>query len=173
MEGQDRFSLWFVPEGEAYRRYEALIQGLSERQGAPAFSPHVTLLGGVTGEEKEVSSITEVLAMEIPPFEIHFKEIGCLDEYYRCLFLRAEDTEEIMDAYRKAEDAFRVRHTRPFMPHLSLMYGNYDAQLKERIIDEIGDDLPPGFRAGTLSLYRTGGQAEEWGLIEEFQLGKR
>jgi 2'-5' RNA ligase len=172
MSSIEKFSLWLVPPKDVHQAFEQLILRLSERHSAPVFGPHVTLLGGISGEEKEIASVAEWLTTGLSPLEIGFSRIEYLDEYYRCLYLRAEDTGELTAACRKAEAAFGLKHSRPFMPHLSLMYGDYPATLKEEIISEIGSGFPRGFKAESLSLYRTGDGPETWGLLREFPLGK-
>ena len=56
-----RYSLWLIPEGEDGRQLADIIARLSERFGTPTFDPHVTLLGGLLGPEKElVTRISQI-----------------------------------------------------------------------------------------------------------------
>ena len=47
-------SLWLLPEGAACEELAARIDALALRHGSPRFPPHVTLLGGLTGDVAEV-----------------------------------------------------------------------------------------------------------------------
>jgi len=49
-----KYSLWFMPEGEVCERLTLILQQLSRRFEAPEFPPHVTVLGSCVGERDEM-----------------------------------------------------------------------------------------------------------------------
>lgn len=170
MENEKRYSIWLMPSGDVYRRLSGIISRLSEGYSAPYFEPHVTLLGGLAGREEEILSKASQLAARISPYEIRLNKVDFLDEYFRCLFIRAKADEPVLSANLSARNAFNRQHDPTYMPHLSLMYGNFSPEIKEEIIAEIGDEFNLKFGARSIYLFSTGNKVEEWHKIKEFAL---
>ena len=150
-----RYALWLRPENEARERFQALIAMLSRRYHAPLFEPHITLLGGITGADAEVTAKTTGLALEIEPFEVQLTTADYRNEYYRCLYVKAVPTNALREAHRLARRLFEPASGDEYMPHLSLLYGDFNAQEKEKILAEIGRRFDAAFRVTRLALYAT------------------
>lgn len=164
------YSLWLMPEGEVYKRLNTLISRLSEEYSAPDFSPHVTLIGQVIGPEEEIISRTSELASFIEPYEIKLTGTGFLDEYFRCLFVRVEETAEVMGANSRAREVFGRYADPPYMPHLSLMYGDFPPETKREIISGIDDDFNISFSVESIHLFSTSGGPGNWRRVKAFAL---
>ena len=50
--------------------------------------------------------------------------IEYLEMYYRCLFFRADTSEELLDIRAQSEDIFEHTQVNPFIPHVSFLYGS-------------------------------------------------
>lgn len=166
-------SFWLMPRGEVHARLSGLISSLSRRCGTPPFEPHVTLLGGLCGPGTAILSKAERLAGSLGPVEIRLMTAGHRDEYFRCLFVRAEPTPSLLAAHLGATELFgRRREVPPFFPHLSLVYADLAAKEKERILDEIGRDFAAAFDARELHAVRTEGEVRSWRRLASFPLGR-
>lgn len=53
------------------------------------------------------------------------------------------------------------------MPHLSLLYGTYPNETKEKIIKEIGKNQMTQFEVNSVHLVQ-GGEIKDWQVIKEF-----
>jgi 2'-5' RNA ligase len=160
-----------MPTGDLRERLSRTIGQLSARYGTPNFSPHVTLLGGCRGLPRELISKSARLSATLRPFAIRLEEIDFREEYFRCVFVHASLTEQLRQANQAACQAFgRVREP-AFMPHLSLLYGNFSRSLKEGVIEEMGGRLDMQFKVQRLDLYRTHGAPCDWRRIASFGLG--
>lgn len=166
----ETFSLWFMPAGEEYARLANLIRQLSSRYGAPEFLPHVTLLGSLAGRRHEVIGKSAEVAASIRPFTIRLGELDFLDEYFRCLFVRAALSAPLRHAHRVARRAFSCGRRAAFMPHLSLLYGNYPLSLKREIIAETGPRLDLQFKVRSIHLYQTQDDPMKWRRVARFGL---
>ena len=166
----ERYSLWFMPTGDVCDRLSRILHRLSARYGAPEFSPHVTLLGGCVGPRRELIRQSARVAAALRPFAIRLEEIDFLDEYFRCLFVRAALTEPLRKAHQAARQAFGHRREPAFMPHLSLLYGNFPRSLKEGVMAELGPRLDVQFKVRSLHLYRTHGEPRHWRRVASFGL---
>lgn len=72
-----------------------------------------------------------------------------------------------MDLHNKAKEIFNMTKIPPYMPHLSLMYGNYPQALKDKIIQEIGKNQSTQFEVNSVHLVQ-GGEIKDWQIIKEF-----
>jgi len=159
-----------MPTGDVCDRLAGILQRLSARYGAPEFPPHVTLLAGCVGPRRELICKAARVSAALRPFAIRLEEIDFLDEYFRCLFVHAALTEPLRKAHQAACQAFGHEREPAFMPHLSLLYGNFPRSLKEGIIAEMGPRLDVQFKVRSLHLYRTHGEPRQWRRVASFEL---
>jgi 2'-5' RNA ligase len=165
-----RYSLWLMPRGELWERLAQILHRLSVRYDAPEFPPHVTLLGNCVGSRRELIRQSARLAGSIRPFVIRLEAIDFLDEYFRCLFVRAALTNSLRQAHRAACVAFGRRREPPFMPHLSRLYGDFSRTLKQNLIADLGPRMEAQFKLRALHLYRTHGEPRRWRQVASFEL---
>ena len=167
-----RYSLWLMPTGEVRRRLAETILELSQRYATPAFEPHVTLAEGVVGPVQEVAAKMRELARQIQPFTVRLTMVDGLDEYFRCLFVRAAKTYPLMRANDAARKVFCLERQPAFMPHLSLLYGALSPSVKQRIIVSLGRKFEIEFKARSLHLYHIKGAPQAWRAVASFGLGR-
>lgn len=165
-----RYSLWMMPSGDIYNRLAKTISQLNREYSTPNFEPHVTLIGRVVGSEEYILPKTSQLATLIRPYEIRLTAVDYLDEYFRCLFIRVEETEHVMDANLKARGIFNRQQDPKYMPHLSLMYGNFTPRIKEKIIAGIGREFNMKFEARSIHIFSTNGEPKDWYRVKELPL---
>lgn len=161
------YTLWLMPKGEHYNRFADLIKRLAHQHGGPVFEPHVTLLGDVELSELETIERTQQLAQGQKPFPITLRQIDYQDYHFRALFVRAEITKSLLSLHNRAKEIFGMQDIPPYMPHLSLLYGNYPNELKEKIISEIGREQTAQFEVSIVYLIK-GGEVKDWQIIKEF-----
>jgi 2'-5' RNA ligase len=165
-----KYSLWFMPEGEVCNRLTQIIHRLSIRYEAPEFPPHVTLLGSCVGERDEMIRRSSLVAAALRPFTIRLGKIDFRDEYFRCLFLHAGPMETLWNAYQVACRKFDRPPKHDFMPHLSLAYGSIPQSMKEEFVADMRTGLDDQFRVRRIHLYQTHGAVQDWRLVESFGL---
>ena len=163
------FSLWMMPPPAVRDRFRTLIADLARRVDTPPFEPHLTLAGVDAATEAAAVRPVAELAARLAPLPIRLTEIGTTAEYFRCLFVRAERTPALDQAYRAA---CRALGQAPggFMPHLSLIYGELTPVVKERLIAEIGHRFNTTFTVERLALYDTAGPPPDWRCVADFRL---
>ncbi len=178
------YALWIEPPAFLAVRLNALIEALSAQYGGPGFSAHVTVLGGLKGDEEDLLLAAGALASAMPPFEIRLSGVGREDSFFRCLYLLAEPTSSLMEARLRAEEAFlkfraqggsserSERSERPekpekYIPHLSLLYVDIDNSSKDAVIQSIGSAVTANFTVESMSLYRVDGDVPGWRRVGE------
>ncbi len=164
------YSIWLKPAGEVRAGLAGIISRLSREYSTPLFEPHVTLIGGLTGQEEELIAQTRQLAGQLRPFVVQLGEVGRLDEFYRCLFIRVQETEPVMKANAQARKVFQRESDDKYMPHLSLLYGNLPPAVKEEIMAQIGRRFRRSFPVDRIHLVSTQGEPKDWYHLGEFAL---
>lgn len=160
------YTLWLMQD-EMRKKFAGLIKKLGAEYGGPIFEPHVTLLGGIELPQTEVIRRSEQLVHGQKSFPIILRQIDYEDYFFRTLFIKAEVTEQLQNLHNRAKEIFEIGGTSTYMPHLSLLYGNYPVELKERIIKKIGQDQTFQFQINSVHLVK-GGEVKDWQIIRAF-----
>lgn len=164
------YTLWLMPDDNAYQKLSRLIVDLSSTHDTPTFEPHVTLLSGIVDKKEQAVQKAEELANSLIPVSATLTRIEFLELYYRCLFFCTDQSEDLIEARTLAEEIFEHTQINPFIPHVSFLYGSLPIFQKEAIIGELGDSFFMGFRMPKLRLVETKRTPEHWKLIAEFEL---
>lgn len=160
------YTLWLIPKGESYDKFAGLIKKLANEYGGPIFVPHVTLLGDIKLTESEMIKRTSQLVKSQKAYSISLGKIAYEDYFFRTLIVLAEVIEQLQNLHDLAKKIFEM-NIPPYMPHLSILYGEYPAEIKEKIIAEIGRDQTARLEAGSVHLIK-GGEVKDWEIIKEF-----
>jgi 2'-5' RNA ligase len=165
------YHLWVKPTGAAYALVARTIRDLADELGTPSFEPHVTLLGSLDGTEREHRQRTETLCRLLRPVPFVLTEPGYLDEYFRCVFMLVDQTQEVRWYRASALHAFD-RPDEPFMPHVSLVYGSLTESRKQEIVARLPPELRTTFLATSLALVRADSPApHDWHEILDTRVG--
>ena len=165
------FHLWLAPAGADYDRLAGVISDLSTRYRSPKFDPHLTLLGKLEGEQESLVGLTQQLARALQPFDVRLEAPSYEPLYFRCLYLPAEPSPSLLEAYRKATQIFGHRSTSAFEPHISLLYGVFPERVKQEIITALPSDLPDSFLISRLQLIRADSPSPpDWQVVEALEL---
>lgn len=166
---KSEYSLFLMPSGRTYAKLKRIISKLSKELKSPSFEPHLTLVLRIHGAKKDVIEKTMLLSNSVKKFEVRLSGFGYKDEYFRCLFLKAIQSKELMQANAKGRKIFNSYPKNKFFPHLSLLYGNFDTKLKKKIIKDLGK-IDIKFKADKIKLYLIGKTPKQWKLIKEFKI---
>jgi 2'-5' RNA ligase len=168
-----RYSLWLMPEEQERRDFADVIARLSERFGAPTFEPHVTLLGGLHGGERDIVKRISEIVPTMRPILIRTSTLHHQDDYYRQLFVQVEKTRPLMETRARVKVLAGGRRERPYSPHLSLMYGSVGYQDREALLMEMGRELVSEFEVKILHVVDTSGSPDKWRRVAAFNLPDR
>ncbi len=173
METLNGISLWLEPSGGGGTGLRHLIDRLAEDHGGQSFAPHITLLSALGADEADLLEAAAELAGSEHPFRVSFDKIGLEETYWRTMYMRAEDSDELTRL--RARACLRLDVTESlYRPHLSLMYTDLDISSRRRIVaNEVDIVLPSVVVIDTLAVVRTEGPVAEWDQIATFQLADR
>ena len=162
--GKKVYSIWLVPEGEQREFYRKLIEDLAREYKGPIFFPHITVLGNICMEEENLLLKLRELAGLHRPFSVALHEVAAGSEFYRCVYIKAKKSRPLLQLY---DDACRIFEKKPedFMPHLSILYGEYDMTLKKKIAS--GIEIKDTLYLDSLCIYETSPNLDpkDWRLV--------
>lgn len=161
------YSLVFVPSGAIYKKLSKIISNLCAEYNAPRFKPHVTILPQVITPKKDISKKSLILAKSIKPFKISLTNIGYGSKYFTCVFVNVKKSKQLMNINSLARKMLDRMNDSPYMPHLSLIYGNYPTKIKKEIREKLGKSLNMDFIAHKISIWQTIGPVEKWKTLKE------
>jgi 2'-5' RNA ligase len=145
------YHLWIKPSGSSYELLRRTIKRLAEEWQAPVFEPHVTLAGPLDGSERELMERCDTLQRSLSPFRITLDKPLHGPDYFRCVYMLARPDAAIMSANETARTVFNLPD-RPFMPHVSLVYGAFTEHQRQRIVEGLSPDLAVSFTAESFDL---------------------
>lgn len=169
-----KYSVWLIPKGKIYITLAKIISDLSNKHSSPLFKPHITLIGDIDTNETSARFTTAHLSTLIDPFKLRLRKMNYLNEKFRCLFLKVEKSSELIKAIKLAKSVFDIEDSQEPMPHLSLMYGYFDSNTKEKIISEYEREFDEEFEVDSIHLVRASSDIDpaDWQIIQEFYLPK-
>ena len=172
MSGSLNYALWLLPPDDVRARFAQLIREIAATNDTPEFDPHITLLEAIDGDEGPLRAGIRELAFNTQPIEVRLTEANYLDEFHRALFIMVEPAAAVLAARAEAQARFATENDRPYMPHMSLLYGNLAVPTKESLLDRIGHRFDMAFRVSQLLLVAVAGpQPSHWRYVERFPLG--
>ena len=160
------YSIWLVPKNSVYTSLSKIISTISKELNSPDFPPHVTLIGKLKPERGLIQK-AEKLASTIKPLTLRLNQPSVLNEYYRSLFLKVKETNEVTNANQLAQEIFNRQEK--YFPHLSLMYGDFSTIKKLDIISRL-EKINLEFPVDSIRLYSTTGELKDWYEVAKFSL---
>ncbi|WP_437309233.1 2'-5' RNA ligase family protein [Sorangium sp. So ce388] len=163
------FALWLIPGGAPLGRLQRLIEALAQETGGPAFTPHLTLLGGLRGDGGALAAKLGDLGDARRPVELRACGPATGSAVHQCVLLDVARTEPLAALRSAAEAAFGASAS-PFRPHVSLVYGDLRDMPAERRRALAADPrvLALGHEvwwAERLELWSVAGETERWRCV--------
>ncbi len=165
------YSIWLMPEGEMKKRVWSIIKTHHEKYNSPLFEPHVTLIGGFIGKEKEMKNKAEMLASKLNTFTVKIEGISYLDEFFRSLFFKVEKGLELLEARKRAEKVFCLKKE-AYMPHMSLVYGNFELKDKQEMMKNIDHGFSAEFKVKKIHIVTNDEKNFVWTVKESYNLSR-
>lgn len=174
----DKYSLWITPTGSKGRRLQNIVDTLADRYDAPHFIPHITIVANIfietPAQYSELYKKASHFASSIAPFELSLDRFGYTDEEFRSLFLLVQPSTALEDVYAAAGIHFSQVENEHFrtMPHLSILYGEFDNSIKRKIINDPKTQTIAHmtFLVDAFDLYLTNSPIESWQQKDRFKL---
>lgn len=166
-----KFSFWIILENNLYQEIEEVVAKYSKEYNSPVFVPHMTLHNPVVSTDEEVVRKVKQVVRKIKPFEIEVGDVEFSTTYFQCVFVRMKTSADLLNAHLSLKDALGVKEEHVFMPHGSLVYGNFDMETREKIANEI-KLKGIKFMANKITIVRAdSSDPKDWDVVEQVPLG--
>ncbi|KAI5659820.1 hypothetical protein M9H77_28613 [Catharanthus roseus] len=159
MEQKNVYSVWGLPPVELRPRLKKLMEGLRSEFGGPEFEPHVTVVGAIDLTEREARDKFKKACDGLKLYNAKVERVATGSFFYQCVYLLLHPTSEVVETSEHCCGHFGYMRSTPYMPHLSLLYGDLSeeekqkAQEKAYVLDEGIGSLE--FEISQLALYKT------------------
>lgn len=153
------YSVWGIPPEEVGARVKKVMEGLRSEFGGPAFEPHVTVVGAISLTEADALHKFRSACDGLKAYDASVDSVATGTFFYQCVYLLLHPMPEVVEASAHCTGHFGFRSSTPYMPHLSLLYGDLSeedkkkAQEKAKVLDESIGSL--NFTISRLALYKT------------------
>lgn len=169
----DVYSLWLIPDRDtaAYGRLNKMISELAAaHDDAPEFEPHVTVLGGIHGDQDSIAERTQQLIAKRHPRDLTFTTVQCSTTKHQCVFLLVKPTQELLSLHQTAVQRFNT-DAGMYVPHLSLIYSDMSIADRVAMVESIDIELLPGrVSADKLAIIKTTDSVPEWKTVAIYDL---
>ncbi|XP_077227972.1 cyclic phosphodiesterase-like [Tasmannia lanceolata] len=153
------YSVWAVPPEPAKSRLKKLMENLRSEFGGPEFEPHVTIVGAIRLTQKDALLNLQSTCQALKPYTARINTVSRGGFFYQCVYLLLHPTPEVMEASTHSTQHFGYQSSNPYMPHLSLLYGDLTDDEKEKAEERakfLDQDLCNlSFEVSSLTLYKT------------------
>ncbi len=139
----------------------SVISGLARQLNASEFTPHMTLLGSLGPIEIELP-LEKIAAAAGQLGNLRVKNVTMGESYFQSLYLLFERNEALL----KLQQQYSKEGAAPFMPHVSLYYGE-DRKKAWQLLE--GQRLPAQVCFSGLALCSTNGPVEQWHMVKKIR----
>ncbi|EEF40143.1 Cyclic phosphodiesterase, putative [Ricinus communis] len=153
------YSVWAIPAEDVSARLKKLMEDLRSEFGGPQFEPHVTVVGAISLTEEEALEKFRSSCDGLTRYIATVDRVATGTFFYQCIYLLLNPSPEVVRASAHCTGHFGYKSSTPYMPHLSLLYGDLTddekkkAQEKTNILDESINGL--SFQISRLALWKT------------------
>lgn len=165
------YHLWLVPAGEALHRLQAIVDRLAHVHEGPVFTPHITLLSPLAGDEASFVETNRRLAAGLEPFNLDLTVPEAGTTYFQCIYMRVAANPSLSRVRLAAGEAFDLPADN-YMPHLSLYYGHATPERRATILAAVPAQAEVSFPIESIQLIRADSERPiDWHCVDEAPLG--
>lgn len=163
------YSIWLLPSEKDSKRFQKIIETLSQSFKTPTFEPHLTLCTNIPNITDDLFYQISVLAALTSTFEVYIGEAQTSPHYFKSLFVQVHANRTLQNLQQEIQNLFSdIEYD--FFPHLSLLYGELKEEVKKSKINLVKEDLVAVFQASQIAIVDTEGEVANWKIVEIFNL---
>ncbi|KAJ4703730.1 cyclic phosphodiesterase-like [Melia azedarach] len=153
------YSVWAIPPEDVTARVKKLMEGLRSEFGGPQFEPHVTVVGAISLTPDDALEKFKSVCAGLKVYNCTVDRVATGTFFYQCVYLLLHPSAEVVEVSAESCARFGYKASPPYMPHLSLLYGDLTddekkkAQEKAYELDESIGSL--SFPITCLALWKT------------------
>ncbi|KAI9127320.1 hypothetical protein K1719_001879 [Acacia pycnantha] len=152
------YSVWAVPTEDVRDRMKKLMSGLRSEFGGPEFEPHITVVGAISLTAGDALKKFRSACDGLKAYNATVDRVDTGTFFYQCVYLLLHPTPEVVGTSDHCICHFGYNRSSPYMPHLSILYGDLSDEEKKRAEERANalDDVNGlNFQISRLALYKT------------------
>lgn len=159
-----------MPSGDAHVRLRERIAELAAAHGTPVFPPHLTLVGSLGEAPDRLIDALRPVAAAAHRCNIVLEECDGHGSSFRAFYHRVEPSKKLERLRIAVADALDLTIT-PWVPHVSLLYGDLSEEQREFLVARTEPPLGADFQVDALHLWSTEGEVATWHEIATLPFG--
>ena len=116
----EMLAFWLTPAPRERAFFASIIRELAARFDAPAFEPHITLVGGIVNDDRTLH-VFRTLPVA-PSYQLKIEGTFSATKYTKTFFIRFHLSDELRELRSSIAQALDLESEDDFDPHLSLLY---------------------------------------------------
>lgn len=157
---------WLTLDNTGDRTLDDLIRDLAQRYSAPVFRPHITVLGGIDLTPSRLAGLTDAVFKTVAPFRVQPVALCQTTDIWRTVIIELAPSEELVQINRHLLQLARPPVSKPFAPHISLLYKKLRPEIRARIVSRITIDAE--YRVVGAALVDISGPVENWQIRKQY-----
>ncbi|KAH7686305.1 2'3'-cyclic-nucleotide 3'-phosphodiesterase protein [Dioscorea alata] len=152
---EEEFSVWAIPPDDLRNKLKTLMTTLRSEFGGAEFEPHVTVVRALRLRPADALRHLLSAASSLNYYSARVSSVS----RGSCVSLLLDPTAEVVNASYHCRAHFGYSNSTPYMPHLSLLYGDLTEEDKEKA-RERAEELAKGivgttFEISKIALFKT------------------
>ncbi|KAM0945765.1 putative cyclic phosphodiesterase, 2',3'-cyclic-nucleotide 3'-phosphodiesterase [Dioscorea sansibarensis] len=168
---EEVYSVWAIPPGDLRNKLKTLMATLRSEFGGPEFDPHVTVVGALRLRPADALRHLHSAASSLDSYSARVSSVSRGSFFYQCVYLLLDPTPEVLNASSHCCAHFGYSNSTPYMPHLSLLYGDLTEKEKEKArarAEELAEGIVgTTFEISKIALFKTDTQDKSLKSWEE------
>ncbi|MBL8206922.1 MAG: 2'-5' RNA ligase family protein [Blastocatellia bacterium] len=132
-----RYAIWLLPAQPDQHELQNRIQPLSQRFSSVPFPPHLTLFAGANQPLPTIQAAIEVACSDRTPFMLRSTGLQVSSAFFQTLFVEFAPHPGLSALAEQLRQELDPSSTRPFHPHLSLLYHEMSLPEKDALRTQI------------------------------------
>jgi 2'-5' RNA ligase len=162
------FWIFLIPQASQHKKYNQITKSLSTDYNSPDIDVHVTILGPLEAQEKDLINKVKSIAKRFERIEVEILGMNYTNTVTQCVFAQIKMSPKLLTLYKELELNLQYTNKSPFFPHMSLLYGDFSPEEKENISGQIKTDNK--LLLDKLVIFREGPLPSDWFQVAEFEL---
>ncbi|BAT73578.1 hypothetical protein LR48_Vigan01g039500 [Vigna angularis] len=153
------YSVWAIPPEDVDVRCANVMTALRSDFGGPHFQPHITLVGAIKLTADDALAKIRSASQALRPFNVTVDRVATGTFFYQCVYLLLRPDLHLLETSAHYCTHFGYASSTPYMPHLSLLYGDLSDEEKQKAQERVNaiDNALAGltFEITRVALYKT------------------
>lgn len=163
-------SIWLTLANEQAAYYQNIINDLAVQHNATPFEPHITLFPFVDWNAEQEARFKEYLQQNCMPFELELQELATSGTFFQCCYLKVAPNARLEKLWSDTRQLLRIEPY-DYMPHLSLLYGNYPSATIENLIETKQGKWTQSLKIRQVKVMSCSDDIAAWSAKEVLDLG--